>query len=144
MLQISRMIALCVLTLSLLAARAVSAQQKNECSEAQSQAEMNACASSQYRKADDELNAVYKQLISKYRSHAEFVQKLRLAQQSWLKFRDADVNCFFYQDDKTPSGSVSPMCRSLRLTALTVARTKQLKEMLNPEEGDVCAFTSPE
>src|SRR6185437_4634824 len=88
-----------------------------------------------------ELNAVYRQLISAYKSDAEFVAKLRLAQESWLKFRDADVTCFYYQKDKVAAyGSVYPTCRSRALTHLTVERTNELKQMLNPEEGDVCAF----
>jgi len=109
----------------------------------QSQTEMNACAADQYAKADAELNAVYKQLISKYKSDTEFVAKLRLAQESWLKFRDADVTCFYYQKDKVAAyGSVYPTCRSRAMIRLTAERTKELKQMLDPEEGNVCAFVA--
>jgi uncharacterized protein YecT (DUF1311 family) len=109
----------------------------------QSQAEMNACAADQYAKADAELNAVYKQLITKYKSDGEFVAKLRVAQESWLKFRDADVTCFYYQKDKVAAyGSVYPTCRSRAMTRLTAERTRELKQMLDPEEGNVCAFVA--
>ncbi len=126
----------------LLAARNASAQESDPCLDKhnQSQSEMNACEADQSAKADAELNTVYRQLISKHKSDVEFVKKLRIAQESWLKFRDADLASFYYQEDKPGVyGSVHPMCRSMMLTRLTVERTKELKEMLNIEEGDVCA-----
>jgi uncharacterized protein YecT (DUF1311 family) len=102
---------------------------------------MNVCEAEQYAKADAELNAVYRQLISKYKSDAELVQRLRRAQESWLKFRDADLASFYYQESKPGVyGSAHAMCKSLALIRLTVERTRELKMMLNPEEGDVCAF----
>jgi uncharacterized protein YecT (DUF1311 family) len=135
------MFALCVVVFGLLVARGVSAQENDPCLGMQSQAAMNACEADQYAKADAELNRVYQQLISKHRADAEFVAKLRLAQESWLKFRDADLTSFYYQQNKLVAyGSVYPTCRSRALTHLTVERTNELKQMLNPEEGDVCAF----
>ena len=141
MINTRKMFALGVVIFGLLIARCVSAQESDPCLRMQAQAEMNACEVDQYAKADAELNFVYKQLIAKYKADAAFVEKLRLAQESWLKFRDADVTCFYYQKDKaTAYGSVYPTCRSRAMTQLTVERTNELKHMLNPEEGDVCAF----
>jgi uncharacterized protein YecT (DUF1311 family) len=141
MLHTRKMFALCIVFFGLLVARGASAQEGDPCLGMQSQSEMNVCTADQYAKADAELNAVYKQLMAKYKSDVEFVAKLRLAQESWLKFRDADLTCFYYQKDKaTAYGSVYPTCRSRALTHLTVERTNELKQMLNPEEGDVCAF----
>ncbi len=143
MLYTRKMLALCVVLLGVLIPRGISAQENDPCLGMQSQAEMNSCTADQYATADAELNAVYKQLISKYKSDAEFVGRLRLAQESWLKFRDADVTCFYYQKDKVAAyGSVYPTCRSRAMTRLTAERTKELKQMLDPEEGDVCAFTA--
>jgi uncharacterized protein YecT (DUF1311 family) len=143
MLHARKRFALCVVIFGLLVARGASAQENDPCLGMQSQAEMNACEADQYSKADAELNAVYRQLISKYKSDIEFVAKLKLAQESWLKFRDADVTCFYYQKDKLAAyGSVYPTCRAQAMTRLTRDRTKELKQMLNPEEGDVCAFVA--
>jgi uncharacterized protein YecT (DUF1311 family) len=137
------MFALCVVIVGLLAARGVFAQENDPCLGMQSQAGMNACEADEYAKADSELNAVYKQLISKYKPDVEFVQKLRVAQESWLKFRDADVTCFYYQKDKVAAyGSVYPTCRSRAMVRLTAERTRELRQMLDPEEGDVCAFAA--
>lgn len=141
MIHTRKMFALCVVIFGVLVARGALAQESDPCLGMQAQAEMNACKTEQYAKADAELNAVYRQLISKYKSDANFVAKLRLAQESWLKFRDTDVTCFYYPKDKVAAyGSVYPTCRSQALTHLTVERTNELKQMLNPEEGDVCAF----
>jgi uncharacterized protein YecT (DUF1311 family) len=136
-----KMFALCVVVFGLLVTRGTSAQENDPCLGMQSQAAMNACEADQYAKADAELNAIYQQLISRYKTDAKFVAKLRLAQESWLNFRDADLTCFYYQKDKVAAyGSVYPTCRSRALTHLTLERTNELKQMLNPEEGDVCAF----
>jgi uncharacterized protein YecT (DUF1311 family) len=124
----------------ILIAKGAAAQEKDPCLDKQTQYALNVCEADQYAKADVELNAVYSQLIAKHKSDAEFVKKLRLAQESWLKFRDADLASIYYQDDKPGVyGSVHPMCRSMVLARLTIERTKELKEMLNREEGDVCA-----
>jgi len=137
------MFALCGVIFCVLVARGASAQESDACIGMQAQAEMNACEAEQYAKADVELNAVYRQLISAYKSDAEFVAKLRLAQESWLKFRDADVTCFYYQKDKVAAyGSVYPTCRSRALTHLTVERTNELKQMLILRRA-MCALFEP-
>lgn len=144
MLRSKKIILVCNVILGLVVmstARGVAAQEKDPCLDMHaSQAGLNMCEADQYATVDAELNAVYKQLISKHKSDARFVKKLRLAQESWLKFRDAHLASFYYQEGKPGVyGSVHPMCRSMELTTLTAERTKELKEMLNPEEGDVCA-----
>lgn len=137
-----KIISLCSVILSLivlLIARGA-AQENDPCPKMQMQGEMNSCETDQYAKADAELNAVYRQLIAKHKSDAEYIRKLRYAQASWLKFRDAHLASYYYQEGKPGVyGSVHPMCRSLLLIRLTVERTTELKEILNPEEGDVCA-----
>lgn len=133
--------------LGVLAARGVSAQGVAPCGgEKLTQGELNECFAARYAKADDEMSAVYKQLLSKYRAAPEFVARLRVAQRAWLRFRDADISCYYYQKDKIGAyGSVYPMCRSLVLTDMTNERTKKLRQMLNPpEEGEVCGFWAAE
>ncbi len=116
---------------------------KDQCGDLESQAAMNACEADRYAKADVELNSMYKQLLAKYKADAVFVQKLRAAQESWLRFREADVaSIYCHEDHPGFYGSAHPMCKSMVLIQLTVARIKELEEMLNPEEGDVCAFVA--
>ena len=125
----------------LVVARDASPQKSDPCFSKDTQSEMNSCEFAQYAKVDAELNSVYLKLMAKYKSDDEFVKRLKIAQESWLKFRDADLASLYYQENKPGAyGSVHPMCKALELIRLTNERVKELKEMLNPEEGDVCAF----
>lgn len=141
-------IRLCGLLLGLstvLHAMHASAQQDDRCLDMRSQNEMNTCETEQYRKADTDLNQTYRALLSKHNSDAHFVDKLRLAQEAWLKFRDAYLDSIYYQEDKLRAyGTVYPTCRAILSTRLTIERTKELRQMLNPEEGDVCGFSASE
>lgn len=122
-------------------ARNASAQKSDPCFNKGTQSEMNYCEFAQYAKVDAELNSVYRKLIAKYKSDDEFVKKLRIAQESWLKFRDADLASLYYQENIPGAyGSVHPMCKALELIRLTNDRVKELKGMLNTEEGDLCAY----
>jgi uncharacterized protein YecT (DUF1311 family) len=127
-----------IIPVSLLAQeRSVSADPCLE--KASSQAELNTCASDAFSKADAELNQVYQQLLKKYAGDNALLRRLRLAQQAWLRFRDADVNAL-YPEPQTGQGSVNPMCRAMEMARLTIERTEELKRLLNPREGDVCPF----
>jgi uncharacterized protein YecT (DUF1311 family) len=106
---------------------------------AASQTEMNICAAEDFRRADTELNLVYQQLLQKYSGDKVLVQKLRLAEEAWIKFREAQAAALYGERDQF-SGSVYPMCRAMGMTRLTMERVEDLKRMLNPREGDVCAF----
>jgi uncharacterized protein YecT (DUF1311 family) len=129
----------------LLITQDVKAQQSDQCLDMRSQNEMNTCEAERYQKADTDLNQAYRELISKHKSEALFLEKLKLAQQSWVKFRDAYVESIYYQKDKLQAyGSVYPTCKAILLTRLTIERTRELRQMLNPAEGDVCGFAASE
>jgi uncharacterized protein YecT (DUF1311 family) len=85
--------------------------------------------------------ALYRQLLKKYAADQNFVKKLKLAQEAWVKFRDAHIESV-YPDEKQSraEGTAYPMCKAMELTSLTVERTKALKNMLNPKEGNVCGL----
>lgn len=108
---------------------------------AQTQAEMNDGACAKYKKADAEMNAVYLQVLNKYKSQTAFVSKFKAAQRAWVAFRDAHLESLYPEPNKLQAyGSVNPVCRCGVLTELTAERTKQLKQWLNgAEEGDVCS-----
>ena len=106
---------------------AASAQtRKDPCDNAQTQAEMNACQAREYKKADADLNAVYKQLMTKIDDEGERTS-LKAAQLAWIKFRDADCEFEAYQNK---GGTIYPLIYDGCLTTLTRARTKQLRELL--------------
>ncbi len=138
-----RLQSLTVALVTFLIAGTALAQRTDPCLSKPTQAEINACEAERYKKADAELNQVYRQLLTKYAAHRELIKKLKLAQEAWIKFRDADVGSLYYHNDKLGTyGSAYPMCEAIDLTRLTLQRTKELRQMLNPGEGDVCGFVA--
>ena len=107
----------------------------------QTQSEMNITANQKYIKADKELNQVYSQILKDYKDDLVFISKLKIAQNLWIKFRDAEMNAIFPEIDKQLNyGSVFPMCWSSHLTRLTKERIKTLKIwQTGIEEGEVCS-----
>jgi uncharacterized protein YecT (DUF1311 family) len=99
---------------------------------AQSQAEMNQEALAEYRKVDQRLNAVYRDLMAKVSPAGQ--SKLREAQRAWLRFRD--LECAFATAG-TADGSVHPMILAGCLAGLTVERVGHLDAQLNCQEGDL-------
>lgn len=108
---------------------------------AQTQSEMNQNANQDFIKADKELNQVYKRILNDYKADTLFLSKLKIAQNLWIKFRDAEMNALFPEEEtQTNYGSVFPMCWSMHMANLTNERIKTLKRWVNGvEEGDVCS-----
>jgi uncharacterized protein YecT (DUF1311 family) len=107
----------------------------------QTQSEMNSDENQKYIKADKELNQVYSKILKDYKDDPVFISKLKIAQNLWIKFRDAEMNALFPEIDKQLNyGSVFPMCWSIHITTLTKERIKTLKIwQTGIEEGDVCS-----
>jgi uncharacterized protein YecT (DUF1311 family) len=107
----------------------------------QTQLEMNQKADNEYKKADKELNSIYNKILKDYKVDTKFITKLKVAQNAWIKFRDAEMNALFPEDNKSVEyGSVFSMCWNNALTDLTKQRIKKLKVWLNGiEEGDACS-----
>jgi len=126
---------------------AAAPQQKRfeDCSKtARTQRELTTCAGNDYKSADDELNRTYQQLLKKAAGDPVAVQKIRAAQTAWVAFSDAHVAALYPDADKMKEyGSIFPMCVSLALSDLTRQRTRMLKAMLNPVEGEACAGVAP-
>lgn len=106
-----------------------------------SQLDINDCASSDAKAADQELNRVYKEIQKKYNDDAVFLNKLKLAQLAWIKFRDAQINMMFpHSDEANYYGSIFPSCYLGEMTSLTNERVKTLKRWLAGHvEGDGCS-----
>jgi uncharacterized protein YecT (DUF1311 family) len=101
---------------------------------------MNKEASNAYKKADANLNNVYKQILSKYKTDTVFIEKLRKTQKIWIAYRDAELEMKFPAENKQLDyGSVYSMCVSLFLKELTEERTQKLNVWIDgEEEGNVC------
>ena len=95
------------------------------------QSELNQCAASELGAADRVLNEVYEQVLREYRTDPSFTDKLKLAQQAWVRFRDAEMEAMFPETDKQRAyGTVFPMCSGQWRTQLTQQRTEDLRRWL--------------
>jgi uncharacterized protein YecT (DUF1311 family) len=109
------------------------------CVFAQTQSKMNSDAGDSLRKADYELNQVYKKILTDYKSDTVFVKNLKISQRLWIQFRDAEMNMKYPERQAGYYGSVYPMCWSMYKEQLTRDRIKTLRQWLSgTDEGDVC------
>lgn len=112
-------------------------EEKNCRDNAGTQMDLNRCAFSDYKKADAELNRVYKQLQIAYKKDALFLNNLKQSQRAWIKLRDADFALKYPHSDDY--GSIFPLCASGYKRDLTLQRVEFLKQWLvGSEEGEVC------
>ncbi|ADV46583.1 lysozyme inhibitor LprI family protein [Nitratifractor salsuginis] len=130
------------LAASLILASSLQASKPKSCMErASTQGAMNRCALESYRKADAELNRVYKRIKALYKDDKLFLEKLKRAQQTWIKLRDADLLLKFpHKGQPGYYGSDFPMCEAMFKRELTLERIRFLKQWLwGAEEGDLCS-----
>ena len=105
----------------------------------QTQWEMNIAANESYKKADKELNKVYRKILSEYQRDTVFIVNLKKAQTIWIEFRDAELNMKYPEREQGWYGTVQPFCVNTYLEKLTRERTNRLKEWLAEEdEADLC------
>lgn len=89
---------------------------------AQTQLEMNQAANAKYKKADAELNKVYKQLISILTQSEKLL--LIQAEKDWVKFRDSSCK---FESSQYEGGSIKPLVYSTCLEDLTRKRILEIK-----------------
>ena len=103
----------------------------DDCSNANTQTEMNQCAAAQYQAADKKLNETWKQALK--RASGQQQELLKKAQQAWISLRDAD--CAFLASG-AEGGSMQPMLISQCMTDKSVEREAFLASLLQCEDGD--------
>lgn len=95
---------------------------------AQTQAEMNQTAITNYKKADTDLNKTYQKVL---KSVSESEKTLLIkAQKDWLKFRDS--HCYF-EIEQYKGGSIQPLILYNCLEEKTQERIKDLKNILKDQ-----------
>ena len=105
----------------------------------QSQGDLNQEANDKYKKADLELNTIYRKILLVYKEDTGFINNLKASQRIWITFRDAELKVKYPNSDSRYYGSVFPMCASIYLEQLTRDRINTLKIWIEGiEEGDVC------
>ena len=103
----------------------------DDCSNANTQTEMNQCAAAQYQAADKKLNETWQQALK--RASGQQLELLKNAQQAWISLRDAD--CAFLASG-AEGGSMQPMLISQCMTDKSVEREAFLASLLQCEDGD--------
>jgi uncharacterized protein YecT (DUF1311 family) len=124
-----KLMMICSFMMMVFAAAFAQDQKKDPCADAQSQAEMNICWGKEYKAADTQMNAAYREFVSKL--NPEETAQLKAAQLAWLKFRDS--NCEFVAD-QYKGGSIRPMIAAICLADVTNARTSELKAQMKERE----------
>lgn len=92
----------------------------------QTQAEMNAEAAAEFKKADAALNAAYKKVMAG--QDADGAAKLKAAQKAWLVFRDAQAA---FEAASSEGGTIHPMEIAYTKARLTETRTEELEALLD-------------
>ena len=117
------------------------AAQALDCSELMTQSQMNQCADRDYRAADAQLNAQWRDTLAELRrrdadrldrwdTRPGYAEQLLTAQRAWLAYRDAHCASEGYA---ARGGSMEPMLVSFCLRHLTEQRTAQLAALIDPE-----------
>lgn len=127
--------ALAALLLSSCVAFTARADDEIECNPDGTQMEMNACAFDDLQKADDELNAVYREAMAFAKSEdsktdpqsddESAVATLKTAQRDWIRKRDRQCG-----EPSAGGGSMQSMEIASCRTELTQQRTEELRSML--------------
>ena len=110
----------------------------DDCANASTQADINACAANQYQAADKKLNQTWQDVLK--RAQPTQRELLKKAQTAWITLRDAD--CAFISSG-TEGGSIQPMIVNQCLTEKTVEREAFLASLMQCEEGDLSCPLPP-
>jgi uncharacterized protein YecT (DUF1311 family) len=103
---------------------------------AETQAEMNACASAEAERADEELNHVYAQVLAEAASVTDAIPKVKAAQRAWIGFRDAYIEASYPAKDKAAEyGSMYALDVELVRALLTRQQIAALKDLLKKYGG---------
>jgi uncharacterized protein YecT (DUF1311 family) len=96
---------------------------------AQTQMEMNETANTNYKKADAELNKIYKQLMTILDQSGKTL--LIQSEKDWVKFRDS--HCKF-EASQYEGGSIKPLIYSTCLEELTRKRIAEIKASIQKRD----------
>ncbi len=98
---------------------------ESRCGNAITTAQMMACMNRHFRKADEELNQVYSQLMSQLSETRQ--TRLKEAQRAWIHFRGKNSK---FLASAVEGGSMYPLVDVFWLTLMTEERIGELKKSL--------------
>lgn len=99
---------------------------------AQTQSDVNFHALQEYKKADQQLNETYQQILTEKKTDSLFVRNLKKAQKSWVQLRDAQLALKFPpRKENNYYQSVQPMLQASFLTEFTLQRIDEIRALTN-------------
>jgi uncharacterized protein YecT (DUF1311 family) len=114
--------------------------QENACwQKAMTQSAMDECAWLELSTAEKKMDDTLRQVLANFSNDVVKTKAIKAAQAAWMAYRDAEANALFPPSEEEGMGSAHVMCRPLDLAELTRERTKELRQMLEHKEGDVCS-----
>ena len=120
-----------LLWLSCLSCLGQKASQPSACFDtANTQSEMNVCASEEAKQVDIELNEIYRHLLSTVSKDPVATRKIKAAEQAWIAYRDAYLQATYPSEDKQSYGTMFPMEFDLLRAKLTQDHIKDLRDLL--------------
>ena len=123
---------------------ALAANDPIKCDPGGKQIEMTACVADDYKAADKVLNSTWKALINMKKENKGYIEKIKVSQNLWIKFRDAEVAAQFAcdeGDERTCWGSMYPMLKLTALTEITEERTKRLQGYIDTDPESALTST---
>jgi len=127
-------VALTIAVLAASNARAAdaSSQKDPKCDPASyTQFDMDVCASQDFTKVDDALNALYRKMLPRYNPADQAL--LKDAERKWLAWRDAESA---FDTNLSKGGSMHPMVESMCWTEKTKTRIKELEAQTKCADSD--------
>lgn len=124
--SLMKAVTLALLAGGLLAQTGVQSKQAaGECESATTTAAMRTCENARYQAAQRELSEAYESLMKRLDNGQR--EKLRLAQQAWVRFRDADAD---FQASTAEGGTLAPLIKISALANMTGTRAVDLRKQL--------------
>ena len=105
-----------------------------DCSDAQTQADMNECARTELKQADDRLNRLYGEIQQRLKGEPNTATLLTSAQRAWVTYRDAECG---FSSFMSTGGSIHGMVEAQCLNGLTETRSEDFIAYLNCQDGDL-------
>jgi uncharacterized protein YecT (DUF1311 family) len=97
---------------------------------------MNACASKEAARTQNQLNRVYGKLLTSAATQPKATMKIKMSEKAWITYRDAYLEAMYPAADKLAEyGTIYPMEADLLRSQLTTEHTADLKVLLQQYDG---------
>jgi hypothetical protein len=105
----------------------------------QSQADMTKQSAEDLKKAEYELDSLYKRVLRNYSDDSIFIKNFKLSQNFWLKYYNAEIKARYPDYPQNHFGSEVSMCTTDYALTLIAVRIKEVNEwLLGVDDNNDC------